>query len=114
MQAAGIDRRTAVAYERLLSNLYVLDIVPARFTSRLKRLGQLPKRYLIDPALAPTGSGADVTPARTWAESKIIRPTESDSTPKREASPGSWARQLTRHRPAKALSLAYSPIHACH
>jgi predicted AAA+ superfamily ATPase len=61
MQAAGIDRRTALAYEHLLSNLYVLDIVPAWFTNRLKRLGQLPKRYLIDPALALTESGADAT-----------------------------------------------------
>ncbi len=52
MRAAGIDRRTAVAYEHLLSNLYVLDIVPAWFTNRLKRLGQHPKRYLVDPALA--------------------------------------------------------------
>jgi uncharacterized protein len=35
--------------------------VPAWFTNRLKRLGQLPKRYLIDPALALTQSGADAT-----------------------------------------------------
>jgi uncharacterized protein len=61
IQAAGIDRKTGVAYEHLLSNLYVLDVVPAWFTNRLKRLGQLPKRYLIDPALALTESGADAT-----------------------------------------------------
>jgi len=61
IQAAGIDRKTGVAYEHLLSNLYVLDIVPAWFTNRLKRLGQLPKRYLIDAALALTQSGADAT-----------------------------------------------------
>jgi uncharacterized protein len=50
-----------VAYEHLLRNLYVLDIVPAWFTNRLKRLGQLPKRYLVDPALAVAESGADTT-----------------------------------------------------
>ncbi len=61
IQAAGIDRKTGVAYEHLLSNLYVLDVVPAWFTDRLKRLGQQPKRYLIDPALTVTESGADVT-----------------------------------------------------
>ncbi|TDC08828.1 ATP-binding protein [Streptomyces sp. 8K308] len=59
LQAAGIDRRTAVAYEHLLSNLFVLDVVPAWFTNRLKRLGQAPKRYLVDPALAGAVVGAD-------------------------------------------------------
>jgi predicted AAA+ superfamily ATPase len=61
IQAAGIDRKTGVAYENLLSNLYVLDVVPAWFTNRLKRLVQLPKRYLTDAALALTESGADAT-----------------------------------------------------
>lgn len=60
-QAAGIDHRTGVAYDHLLSNLYVLDIVPAWFSNRLKRLGRAPKRYLVDPALMVTTSGADVT-----------------------------------------------------
>ncbi|GAB2822081.1 hypothetical protein GCM10022221_20140 [Actinocorallia aurea] len=58
-QAAGIDRKTAVAYESLLSNLFVLDIVPAWFTNRLKRLGQTPKRYLVDPALTGAVAGID-------------------------------------------------------
>jgi hypothetical protein len=58
-QAAGVDRKTALAYEHLLSNLFVLDIVPAWFTNRLKRLGQAPKRYLVDPALAGAVTGAD-------------------------------------------------------
>jgi len=57
-QAAGIDRKTALAYDHLLSNLFVLDIVPAWFTNRLKRLGQTPKRYLVDPALAGAVVGA--------------------------------------------------------
>lgn len=49
--AAGIDHRTATQYERLLENLFVLDVVPAWMTSRLKRLIKTPKRYLVDPAL---------------------------------------------------------------
>jgi predicted AAA+ superfamily ATPase len=58
-QAAGIDRKTALAYDHLLSNLFVLDTVPAWFTNRLKRLGQAPKRYVVDPALAGAVVGAD-------------------------------------------------------
>lgn len=51
-EAAGINRRTAVAYERLLANLLVVESTPAWTTNRLKRLVLSPKRYLIDPALA--------------------------------------------------------------
>jgi predicted AAA+ superfamily ATPase len=49
--AAGIDRRTAVAYERLLTNLLIVESVPAWATNRLRRLALAPKRYLVDPAL---------------------------------------------------------------
>ena len=51
-EAAGINRRTALAYERLLANLLVVESTPAWTTNRLKRLVLSPKRYLIDPALA--------------------------------------------------------------
>ena len=49
--AAGIDRRTALAYEALLVNLQVVEALPAWTSNRLKRLTLSPKRYLIDPAL---------------------------------------------------------------
>lgn len=49
--AAGIDRRTALAYEALLVNLQVVDGLPAWTSNRLKRLTLAPKRYLVDPAL---------------------------------------------------------------
>ncbi len=49
--AAGIDRRTAVAYQTLLANLLVLDLVPAWTSNRLTRLVRAPKRYLTDPSL---------------------------------------------------------------
>jgi predicted AAA+ superfamily ATPase len=51
-EAAGINRKTALAYERLLINLLVVESTPAWTTDRLKRLMLSPKRYLIDPALA--------------------------------------------------------------
>jgi predicted AAA+ superfamily ATPase len=59
--AAGINRRTAVAYDQLLINLFVMDLLPAWTTNRLKRLVQRPKRYLVDPALAVGILGVDVT-----------------------------------------------------
>lgn len=49
--AAGINRRTALAYERLLTNLMVVDAIPAWTSNRLKRLVLTGKRYLTDPAL---------------------------------------------------------------
>jgi len=49
--AAGIDRRTALAYEGLLVNLQVVEALPAWTSNRLKSLTLSPKRYLIDPAL---------------------------------------------------------------
>ncbi len=49
--AAGIDRRTALAYEALLVNLQVVEALSAWTSNRLKRLTLSPKRYLVDPAL---------------------------------------------------------------
>lgn len=51
IQAAGINRKTAVAYERLLLNLMVVDALPAWTSNRLKRLSLGSKRYLIDAGL---------------------------------------------------------------
>jgi len=50
-EAAGINARTADAYQGLLANLLVLDSLPAWWTNRLKRLVQVPKRYIADPGL---------------------------------------------------------------
>lgn len=49
--SAGINRKTALAYERLLENLLVVEAVPAWTSNRLKRLVLSPKRYIVDPAL---------------------------------------------------------------
>ncbi|MGA7705170.1 MAG: DUF4143 domain-containing protein, partial [Solirubrobacteraceae bacterium] len=51
IEFAGINRRTAVAYERLLTNLFVVDALPAWSSNRLKRLSKARKRHLVDPAL---------------------------------------------------------------
>lgn len=50
-EAAGINSRTAVAYEQLLKNLLVVESVPSWASNRLKRLVRTPKRYVVDPAL---------------------------------------------------------------
>ena len=49
--AAGISRKTAIAYERLLRDLMVVDELPAWSTNRLKRLSRTPKRYVVDSGL---------------------------------------------------------------
>ncbi len=51
LEAAGINRRTAQAYERLLGGLLVVEWLPAWASNRLKRLVLMPKRHLVDPAL---------------------------------------------------------------
>jgi predicted AAA+ superfamily ATPase len=57
--AAGINRKTAAAYEALLQNLLVLEKQPAWTSNRLSRLVKGPKRYIVDPALACATLGLD-------------------------------------------------------
>jgi predicted AAA+ superfamily ATPase len=57
--AAGINRKTALAYERLLTNLLVIEAAPAWSSNRLKRLVSTAKRYLVDPALLGGILGVD-------------------------------------------------------
>ena len=49
--AAGISRKTALAYDALLQDLMVTDHLPAWSTNRLKRLSRTPKRYIVDSGL---------------------------------------------------------------
>jgi predicted AAA+ superfamily ATPase len=58
--AAAINRKTAVAYDGLLTNLFVLSFVPAWATNRLTRLVRAPKRYIVDPSLVGGSLGVDV------------------------------------------------------
>lgn len=60
-EAAGISSKTAREYQALFQRMFVLDLVPAWFSNRVKRLVKAPKRYLADPALvaAVLGLGRD-------------------------------------------------------
>lgn len=57
--AAGITRKTAISYERLLSNLLVVDKLPAWTSNRLKRLTLAPKRHVVDAGLVAGVLGVD-------------------------------------------------------
>lgn len=56
-EAAGVEYRTAERFETLLSDVFVLDNVPAYVGNRLHRMVKLPKRYIVDPALAGASLG---------------------------------------------------------
>jgi hypothetical protein len=58
--AAGINRKTAVAYEQLMQNLLVTESIPAWSSNRLKRLIRAPKRYISEPALVASALRLDV------------------------------------------------------
>lgn len=60
-QAAGLDARTAGAYERLLTDLFVVEPLAAWTSNRLNRLLRLPKRYFVEPSLMGAVLRADVT-----------------------------------------------------
>ncbi len=57
--AAGINRDTAVGYDRLLESLLVVDPLPAWSTNRLSRLTSAPKRHIVEPALLAPLLGID-------------------------------------------------------
>jgi uncharacterized protein len=57
--AAGIDHKTASAYERLLTNLLVLNTLPAWSTNRLSRMTRTGKRYLVDASLVAAALDLD-------------------------------------------------------
>ncbi|WP_241832389.1 ATP-binding protein [Pseudofrankia sp. EUN1h] len=59
-EAARINSKTADAYEGLFKNLLVVDSLPSWWTNRLKRLVQVPKRYLTDPGLIGAALRVDV------------------------------------------------------
>jgi predicted AAA+ superfamily ATPase len=67
--AAGINAKTAQAYQSLFQRMFVIDLVPAWFSTRIKRLVKAPKRYLVDPALvaAVLGLGKEAPDARHLA-----------------------------------------------
>jgi predicted AAA+ superfamily ATPase len=58
-RAADINAKTATAYEHLLENLYLLDVVPAWTANRLHRLLKQTKRYIIDSGLGAVAADLD-------------------------------------------------------
>lgn len=68
--AAGIDRRTATAYDALLDALFVIEQVQPWDDNQLKRLTATPKRYVIDPAVMASAIGA--TTAGIVANGKLL------------------------------------------
>jgi uncharacterized protein len=59
IDAAGIDRSTAVAYDTLLERLMITESLPAWSSNRLSRLARAPKRYLVDPSFLGPLLGVD-------------------------------------------------------
>lgn len=51
-EAAGINQRTADAYDDLLEGLYLVERTPPWISNRLNRLTKRAKRYFLDPGLA--------------------------------------------------------------
>jgi hypothetical protein len=51
-EAAGISKATGESYDELLRSLSLVDMLPAWWTNRLKRLARAPKRFFVDPSLA--------------------------------------------------------------
>lgn len=59
LRAAGVNRRTAVAYEQLLANMFVVETMPAWTSNRLRRMSLSGKRYFVDPAIQAAALGVD-------------------------------------------------------
>lgn len=59
LEATGLNRKTAHAYEHLLTDLFVLDALPPWFSNRLSRLSKMPKRFIADTGLFAALLNAD-------------------------------------------------------
>lgn len=60
LEAAGINRRTGVAYERLMTTLLLVESLPAWSTNHMQRLVRVPKRFVRDSGLVAALSNAGV------------------------------------------------------
>ena len=69
-QAAGLDRRTSLAYSRLLGDLGVIAELPAWSSNRLKRLARAPKRYVADTGL--WGSAVSADPESAMSDGDLL------------------------------------------
>lgn len=69
-RAADVNAKTAAAYDQLLRNLYVLDVVPAWATGRINRLVRAGKRYMVDTGLA--AAAARLTPQDVLRDNDLL------------------------------------------
>ncbi|MCL2782118.1 MAG: DUF4143 domain-containing protein [Actinomycetia bacterium] len=69
-EVADIAAATARAYDQLLRNLFVLDVVPAWRSNRLARLIDTPKRFLTDASLV--AALLDLTVASVFADGDLL------------------------------------------
>lgn len=60
-ETAGVDKRTAASYESVLENVFVVESLPGWRTNRVKRLSQMPKRYILDAGLMAAILRVDIT-----------------------------------------------------
>lgn len=58
-EAAKVTQKTAASYERLLERLFLVELLPAWSSNRLKRLTRQPKRHVVDPSLAAAALSVD-------------------------------------------------------
>lgn len=58
-QLANVNRRTGLAYESLLSDLFLIERIPAWHSNRLERLTSQPKRVMLDVGLLCAATGVD-------------------------------------------------------
>jgi uncharacterized protein len=59
LEAASLNRETALRYDMLLERLFVTEQIPAWSNNRLTRLSAHSKRYFCDPGLVATLLGTD-------------------------------------------------------
>ena len=69
-EAAEVNKATGSIYERLLTDLFVVDPMSAWTSNRLKRLVLQPKRYLIDSGLMAAALGVNEDGA--LADGKVL------------------------------------------
>ena len=89
--AAGINRKTALAYERLLENLLVVTALRPWTTNRLSRLAHGSKRFVVDLCLFV--GALESTPGRSCATA-----TSSDVSSERSSSHNSRPMQRAARR----------------
>ena len=58
-QLADVNRVTGLAYERLLTDIFLIERIPAWHSNRLERLTSQPKRVMLDAGFVGAAGGVD-------------------------------------------------------